>query len=94
MTRTGSPTPHHPSVADALAGRIPVADWARSAARSHSVAFTPTPADTFAAAVSRLADAEAAPDAVEHLLLALRRAGVVTAPERLQLHAAYLRQAD
>jgi hypothetical protein len=42
--------------------------------------------------VPRLANAEVPPDEIEDMLIALSRAGVLTEQQRVDLHAAYLRQ--
>jgi formylmethanofuran dehydrogenase subunit E-like metal-binding protein len=63
-------------------------------ARLHEVAYQPTLDGAFAADVSRLSDAEVVPDAVEDLLQALTRAGVITHELRLVLHAIYLREGE
>lgn len=81
-----------PTIADALAGTVDVAGWVRATARQHGVAYAATLADTFAAAASRLSDAEVRLDPTEALLLALERAGIVSGPDGVRLHAAYLRQ--
>ena len=64
----------------------------RDLARKHGVAYEPTPLDAFAADASRLSDAGVTPDAVEDLLQALARAGVVPARESVLLLADYLRE--
>ncbi len=69
-----------------------VAETIRALARRHGIAYQPTPLDAFAADVSRLSDAEVAPDAVEDLLQVLARVGVITHAQRFALHAAYLRE--
>ena len=71
---------------------VPTTDAIISLARLHGVTYQPSPADAFAADVSRLSDAEAVPDAVEDLLQALTRAGTVTHGQRFALHAIYLRE--
>lgn len=63
-------------------------------ARQHGVAYQPTPDDAFAADVSRLSDAEVVPDAVEDLLQALTRTGVINHGQRFALHAIYLRERE
>lgn len=68
------------------------AETIRALARRHGIAYQPTPLDAFAADVSRLSDAEVAPDAVEDLLQVLTRAGMITHAQRFALHAAYLRE--
>ena len=81
------------SLADAIAGRTNVAAWIQATAQQAGVSAEPQPVDVFADAVSRLSDAAVRLDPVEQLLLALDRAGIVTGPSAVRLHAAYLRQA-
>ncbi len=80
------------TLADALTGRAPVAAFVAGLATDRVVAYIPVVADALAGAISRLSDAEHAPDSTEDHLVALARAGVITEGERFALHAAYLRQ--
>jgi hypothetical protein len=66
--------------------------FVRALAQEHSVTYEPTSGDALADTFSRLSDAEYCADSVEDLLLALRRADVLTKEERLHLHVAYLKQ--
>lgn len=77
---------------DASVRTVSAAETIRALARRHGVAYEPAPLDAFAADVSRLSDAEVAPDAVEDLLQALTKAGVITHGQRFALHATYLRE--
>lgn len=93
MTNPTVPAPAADARASAgAATAVSAAETIRDLARRHGVAYEPTPLDAFAADVSRLSDAEVAPDAVEDLLQALTRTGVITHAERFALHAAYLRE--
>jgi hypothetical protein len=67
-------------------GKITVAAFVRNLARTHSVVYQPKALDAFAAAISRLSDAEVHPDKIENLLIALTRAAIVTEQQRFQLH--------
>jgi hypothetical protein len=69
-----------------------IAAFVRRLAAENGVAYRPTALDALAAALSRLADAKAAPDETADLLLALTRAGVIDEQKRFALHAAYLRE--
>lgn len=79
-------------LAAAMRGAVPVEGFVRRLAERHGIAYAAAPTDAVAAAISRLSDAEHQPDGTEDLLLALARAGVISPEERLELHAAYLRQ--
>lgn len=61
-------------------------------ARRHGVTYQPTEGDAWANHVTRLADDDVVLDEIELLLLALRRAGHLTRPERLRLQVDYLRE--
>ena len=76
----------------AIHGTGGVAAWTRATAERHGISPRREPVDTFADAVSRLSDAEVELDPIEHLLLALERAGVVDGRQGVLLHAADLRQ--
>lgn len=77
---------------DAITGKTKAACWIRDTAHRHGVSYTDSPLDCFAAAVSRLSDADVQLDQTEELLLALTRAGIVSGTQSFRLHAAYLRQ--
>jgi hypothetical protein len=66
------------------------ADKIRALARAHGVVYEPGPRDEWANKVTELAGDTVQLDEIELTLLALRRAGVISKPERVQLHAAYL----
>jgi hypothetical protein len=68
-----------------------IAKWVRSTASERGISFRRMPADRFARAASRLSDAEADLDQVEELLVALRRAGVISTFQRGLLQVHYLR---
>lgn len=76
----------------AIHGASHVATWVRGTARLYGIHFEPPPMDSFAATVSRLADAEVTLDPIEQLLLALHRHHVISDAQRFALHATYLRQ--
>lgn len=59
---------------------------------TNGVTAQPQPIDTFADAAARLCDTEITLDHIEHLLLGLARARVITDEQRFALHAAYLLQ--
>lgn len=90
MTDLTLPVPATDAVLSTRA--TPAAETIISLARQHGVAYEPTPEDAFAADVSRLSDAEVVPDAIEDLLQALTRAGIITHSQRFALHATYLRE--
>lgn len=71
--------------------REEIAHWVRSTAEELGVAYVATAADRFAHDASRLSDAGAELDDVEELLLAIRRTGLLSSIQRLQLHVGYLR---
>ncbi len=73
---------------------LSVAQHVEDLARQHRVSFEPGALDAFASSVTRLSDAEPAPDRIENLLDALRQAGVLSANQRFALHAAYLREVE
>lgn len=76
----------------ARSGRISVSIFARQLAHAHKIEAATGHLDTFAAAASRLADAEVCPDATEDLLVALVRAGVISSADSMALQAAHLHQ--
>ena len=78
----------HPALRPAGPAEVTIRDLARE----HGVTYEPTPLDAFATDASRLSAAEVTPDAVEDLLQALARAGVVPVRESILLLADYLRE--
>lgn len=68
-----------------------IARWVHSVAEAQNVSYSRTSEDLFAAEASRLSDAAAELDAVEYLLIALRRAKVLTPAQRVRLQGSYLR---
>ncbi len=80
------------TLADALAGRAPVALFVAGLAADRGVTYVPAVGDALAGAISRLSDAAHVSDSTEDRLIALVRAGAITEGERFALHAAHLRQ--
>jgi hypothetical protein len=68
-----------------------IAKWVHSTARQQGVAVRLRPSDRFARTVSRLSDGIVDLDHIEELLVALRRAGVITPFQRGLLQLRYLR---
>jgi hypothetical protein len=77
----------------AIAEGLPdqIAAWAQSTARELGITVGPGPHDEFIKAVSRLSDGVVDLDPVEELLVALGRAGVITAHQQGLLQVHYLR---
>ncbi|GLR66921.1 hypothetical protein GCM10010909_16010 [Acidocella aquatica] len=71
---------------------VNVAAFIRDLAGRHGVNFVESDLDRFAAAASRLSDAEVQPDETADLLLAIYRAGVISNDENIALYNAHLRQ--
>jgi hypothetical protein len=71
---------------------VDIAKWVCEAAAERGVAVRRDALDVFADAVSRLSDAEVELDPVEELMIALRRAGVISPYQRGLLQVSYLRQ--
>jgi hypothetical protein len=69
-----------------------IAKWIRETAAERLVTVRHDALDVFAEAVSRLSDAEIDLDQVEELLVALRRAQVISPYQRGLLQVSYLRQ--
>ena len=63
-------------------------------ARKHGVAYKPMPLDKLGEAMSRLAGDDVELDDTELLLLALERAGHLSAKDANRLHVAYMNQHD
>jgi hypothetical protein len=82
----------HAEIAAALRSGANVAALVRELARAHNVSFHASPDDAFAAAVSRLSDAEVQPDDTEDLLVALTRARIISNADSVALHALHLDQ--
>jgi hypothetical protein len=70
---------------------LSIAKWIHAVARQHGVLVQHEPLIGFARSVSRLSDAEIDLDEVEELLIALRRAHVITDFQRGLLQVHYLR---
>ena len=68
-----------------------IANWARDVAQERGIRLRPRPNDKFVKAVSRLSDGVVDLDPVEELLVALGRAGVISAYQRGLLQVHYLR---
>lgn len=92
MSHTTITNPDVPGFEEAIIGKTEAACWIRATAHQHGVSYAESPLDRFAAAVSRLSDADVQFDQTEELLLALARAGIVSNMQSFVLHAAYLRQ--
>jgi hypothetical protein len=69
-----------------------VAEFVRDLARQHHVHYRRTAADELADAITRLADDDVTLDEIECLMIALRRAGVLTADNFVPLQVKYLRE--
>lgn len=77
------------------APRLPVTglrDYILGLASTHGVAYVEMPADKLADTITRLSDDDVHLDEVEHLLIALERAGVVASDSVVPLHINYLRE--
>ena len=61
-------------------------------ARQHHINYVKTFGDVWGETVTQLADDAVETDDIEHLLIALKRAGKLTAPEMLALLVNYLRE--
>ncbi len=72
-------------------GKKSVEEWVSRVASERGLAVRKTPMDTFARAVSLLSDGVVDLDPVEDTLVALSRAGVITAYQRGLLQIRYLR---
>jgi hypothetical protein len=68
-----------------------IAQWTFALAKERGISFRPRPNEQFIKAVSRLSDGVVDLDPVEELLVALGRAGVITAFQRGLLQVQYLR---
>lgn len=62
----------------------------RSLARKHGVVAARTAIDTWADDVSRLSDAEVAPDEIADLVVTLQRRGILSAERAADLYGEYL----
>lgn len=71
--------------------RTYIASWVRSTAKERRITYREKAMDSFARAASRLSDADADLDPIEDLLIALRRAHVITPFQRGLLQVQYLR---
>jgi len=69
-----------------------VAEFVRDLARQHHVHYRRTAADELADAITRLADDDVTLDEIECLMIALRRAGVLTADNFVPVQVKYLRE--
>jgi hypothetical protein len=77
------------------AHRLPtsgVRDYILALASKHGVSYVRTPTDRLAETITRLADDEVELDAIEQLLIALERAGIVASADVVPLHVNYLRE--
>lgn len=71
---------------DQLAARDVILDLAKH----YNVRYHPTPADDVAMVATRLAGDDVAPDAIEDLVVAMKRAGVISGPQMVALLGRYL----
>lgn len=69
-----------------------VAQFVRELADRHQITYTPTPTDRWAEAVTRLAGDEVRSGPVQDLLVALKRAGKLSADDMTALMVSYLRE--
>jgi hypothetical protein len=87
-----SPSFSNPEIEQIAHGdRASIARWVHSTAKGRGVSIRLRPSDRFARAVTRLSDGAVDLDQVEDLLIALKRAGVITAFQRGLLQQQYLR---
>ena len=70
---------------------VSIARWASAVAKERDIRVRPRPNEQFIKAVSRLSDGVVDLDPVEELLVALGRAGVISAFQRGLLQIHYLR---
>ena len=63
-----------------------------SLAEQNCVSYHTTPADELAIVATRLAGDDVAPDAIEDLVVALKRAGVISGREMVDLLGRYLEE--
>jgi hypothetical protein len=70
---------------------LSIGEWVRTTAKEKGITIPQSQIRRFAKAVSRLSDAEVDLDEVEELLIALRRAQVITPSQRGLLQVHYLR---
>ena len=76
-----------------VAPRFPVSglrDYILGLASAHGVAYVKTPVDKLADTITRLSDDEVHLDEIERLLIELRRAGVVSRAQMIELLGNYL----
>lgn len=93
LARNLPPTsPVRPDIASAISSGVNIASFTRDLAQRHGVAFAVNELDLFAAAASRLSDAEVEPDQTADLLVALYRAGAISNRDNMALYDAHLRQ--
>jgi hypothetical protein len=76
----------------ATSKRVSAADQIRALARRHRVQFEELGLDRWANKVTSLAGDDVQLDDVEELLIALKRAGVLTSDQMTQFQIAYLRE--
>jgi hypothetical protein len=69
-----------------------IGEFVADMARQHRIAYTRTFADAWGESVTRLSDDSVQTDEVEHLLIALKRAGKLSAADMVALLVAYLRE--
>jgi hypothetical protein len=74
---------------------LPSADFKQfilDIARKNNVTYVKTAKDTLAETITNLSDDEVKMDEVEHLIIALERAGVLDSEAVVTLHVYYLRE--
>lgn len=69
-----------------------IGEFVADMARQHRIAYTRTYADAWGESVTRLADDAVQTDETEHLLIALKRAGKLSAIDMVALLVRYLRE--
>ena len=67
-----------------------VKKYIQDLASAHGVVYTETSADRLADTITQLSGDEVQPDHIEDLLVALRRVGVITCAEMVELLGRYL----
>lgn len=68
------------------------AEYISSIAQQSGVTYQPTPLDAFADQVTRLSDDEVRKDPISDLLVELKRRGVISGPQMVELLCAHLNE--
>ena len=71
-----------------------IAQYVESLARKHKIEYSETPLDRYAETVTRLAGDEVKKDKTIDLLVALKRAGIISKRELAILLSRYLKEAN